>query len=180
MYKGSSARNGLRSTKHLDAEDTASQHSLRANLLNRNLAKHHSPTSPREPLISSSSSIRSVARSTHSTTSKINDISTTQHRRPLNNLGPRPDSKLTPSSDTVPRSLSRTSSTSTIGEDVEDKPQTDSTAPVAKRRRPAPESSPMSRPKSPSGSIASVRSHASPVRKHTQSTTIPSLRPSGV
>jgi len=180
MYRGSPARNGVRSTKHLEADDTASQHSLRANLLNRNLAKHHTPTSPREPLISSGSSIRSVARSTHSTTSKISDMSTSQHRRPLNNLGPRPDSKLTPSSDTAPRSLSRTSSTSIIGEEVEDKSHTDSSTPVAKRRRPAPESSPMSRPKSPSGSVASVRSHASTVRKHTQSTPTPSLRPSGV
>ncbi|KAI0001219.1 hypothetical protein BJV77DRAFT_1155627 [Russula vinacea] len=179
-YKGSPARNGVRSTKHLDADaDTISQHSLRAGLLNRNLAKHHAPTSPREPLISSSSSIRS-ARSTHSTTPRISDMSATQPRRPLTNLGPRPDSKLTPSSDTVPRSLSRTSSTSTVGEEVEDKSPTESPAPAAKRHRPAPESSPMSRPKSPSGSVASVRSHASTVRKHTQSTPTPSLRVSGV
>ncbi|KAI0295717.1 hypothetical protein BC826DRAFT_1007261 [Russula brevipes] len=174
MFKGSPARNGVRSTKHLDAEaDTVSQHSLRTSLLNRNLARHHAPTSPREPLMSSGSSIRSVARSTHSTTSKFSDISTTQQRR----LGPRPDSKLTPSGDAISRSLSRTSSTSTIGEEDQDKSvPIDSTSPAAKRRRPAQESSPVFRPKSPSGSVASVRSRASTVRKHTQSTPTPSLR----
>ncbi|KAI9451958.1 hypothetical protein F5148DRAFT_528064 [Russula earlei] len=173
-FKGSPARNGFRATKHLDAEaETVSQHSLRTSLLNRNLAKHHAPTSPREPLISSSSSIRSVARSTYSTQSKISDISTTQQRRQLTNLGPRPDSKLTPSGETLARSLSRASSTSTIGEEDQDNSPTNPTTPPAKRHRPAPESS---RPKSPSGSVASVRSRASTVRKHTQSTPTPSLR----
>ncbi|KAI0002559.1 hypothetical protein BJV74DRAFT_882177 [Russula compacta] len=176
-FKGTHTRNGVRS-KHLDAEaDTVSQHSLRTSLLNRNLAKHHAPTSPREPLNSSSSSIRSVARSTHST---VSDILTSPQRRPLTNLGPRPDSKLTPSGETIPRSLSRTSSASTIGEEDQDKSPSDSTAPAAKRRRPAPESSPVSRPKSPSGSVTSVRSRASTVRKHTQSTPTPSLRASSV
>ncbi|KAI0254611.1 hypothetical protein BJV78DRAFT_1185641 [Lactifluus subvellereus] len=178
MSKSSSARSGVRSTKHLDAE--ADKVGLRTGLLNRNLAKHHGPSSPREPLISSGSSIRSVARSTHSTMSKVSNISTTQQRRPSPNLGPRPDSKLTPSGDPISRSLSRTSSTSTIAEEDQDKSATDSTAPASKRRRPAPESSPVSRPKSPSGSLASVRSRASTVRKHTQSTPTPSLRVSSL
>ncbi|KAF8268918.1 hypothetical protein EI94DRAFT_1799823 [Lactarius quietus] len=171
--KGSSAHNGVRSTKHLDAEtDTLSQHSLRTSILNRNLAKHHTSPSQREPLMSSGSSIRSVARSTHSTTSKISEISTTQPRRPS---GPRPDSKLTPSGEPTSRSLSRASSTSTVGDD-QDKTTTDTTARTPKRLRTGPEIPPVPRPKSPSGSVASVRSRASTVRKHTQSTPSPSLR----
>lgn len=172
--KGSSAHNGVRSTKHLDAEaDTLSQHSLRTSILNRNLAKHHASPSQREPLMSSGSSIRSVARSTHSTMSKVSDMSTSQPRRPS---GPRPDSKLTPSGEPVSRSLSRASSASTVGDDP-DKTITDTTVlRTPKRLRTAPEPSPVSRPKSPSGSVASVRSRASTVRKHTQSTPTPSLR----
>ncbi|KAH9177589.1 hypothetical protein EDB89DRAFT_2090074 [Lactarius sanguifluus] len=180
ISKGSSSHNGVRSTKHLDVEaDTVSQHSLRTSILNRNLAKHHAPP-PREPLISSGSSIRSVARSTHSTTSKNSDMLTTQPRRATPNLGLRPDSKLTPSGESVSRSISRASSTSTVGGDDQDKSTMDTTIRTPKRLRTAPETSPVSRPKSPSGSVASVRSRASTVRKHTQSTPTPLLRVSGV
>ncbi|KAI0266571.1 hypothetical protein BC834DRAFT_935617 [Gloeopeniophorella convolvens] len=183
--KPTPTRNGVRS-KHLEVEnDAVSQHSLRTSLLNRNLAKHHVPPSPKEQLASSSSSIRSVARSTHSVASKASEASSAQ-RRPSPNLGPRPDSKLTPSGASITRSISRASSTTTIEEETHDNAATDSTAgppsntrhtTAAKRPRPAPELSPVLRPKSPSGS---VRSRASTVRKHTQSTPTPSLRVSSV
>lgn len=90
-HKGSPARNDVRSAEHLDAEaDSVSQLSLRAG-----------------------TSIRSVASSTHSSDAPNQRHSGTQGPR----LGSMPGSKLsleTLSSDTVPRSLSRTSMTSTM------------------------------------------------------------------
>ncbi|KAI0314558.1 hypothetical protein OF83DRAFT_1063636 [Amylostereum chailletii] len=186
--KGTQPRNGHRSTvSKPDEGDSTSLHSLRANVLNRNMAKHH-VTSPnnRDTVMSSASSIRSVARSTHSTRSATSTISrttgsSTAPRRTGPSLGPRPDSKLTPSGSSISRVASPTSSPAPIMEEPL-KSSSSSIAgssttgpPVAKRPRVVTDP-PTSRPKSSASSIASARSRASTVRKNNQSTPTPSIR----
>ncbi|KAI0067016.1 hypothetical protein BV25DRAFT_1270103 [Artomyces pyxidatus] len=175
--KGSPARNGIRSTvgRPDNDGDTVSMHSLRTSVLNRNMAKNG--VSSRDPVSSSASSVRSVARSTHSTVSRLSTASTTPPRRTAPSLGPRPDSKLTPSSASVSRIMSPSLSTGTIMEETVDNSRQESIAASSSSsaKRPRPDPDPVPRPKS---SAASVKSRASTIRKPTLSTPTPSVRAS--
>ncbi|KAI0051380.1 hypothetical protein FA95DRAFT_1554731 [Auriscalpium vulgare] len=178
--KGSPARNGIRSTvgRPDNDNDTISMHSLRTSVLNRNMAKHNVPASPREPLTSSGSSVRSVARSTYSTTSRVSSASTAP-RRVAPSLGPRPDSKLTPSGASVNRVLSPTPRSGAIAEESSENARasaTDSSSIAESSNGKRPRPSPEPKLKSSAASVTSVRSRASTVRKPTQSTPTPSLR----
>ncbi|KAH9918771.1 hypothetical protein B0H21DRAFT_768556 [Amylocystis lapponica] len=83
--RGGTTKGGLRSSARGDDNDTASMHSLRTGVLSRNNKNG-------DTLKSSASSVRSIARSTFSTTSRTS-VATTA-RRVVH--GQRPDSKLTP------------------------------------------------------------------------------------
>ncbi|CAL1699854.1 unnamed protein product [Somion occarium] len=145
-------------TPKADDNDTASMH-LRTSVLNRNVTR-----SPGEAITSSSASIRSVARSTHSTVSRASTA--TSSSRLLVPPGPRPDSKLTPK-DSRPSSP-RSSLFSVDGRPLKKLPSTSSV--VSSRRSaattsvtPSEQSTP--RPKSSAASVRSTRSTASTLRR---------------
>ncbi|EGO03664.1 hypothetical protein SERLA73DRAFT_69514 [Serpula lacrymans var. lacrymans S7.3] len=84
--------------------DTMSVHSLRASVLSRNIGKHGGTSHRDQTLASSSASIRSVARSTISKTSRVHAVGT-----PSRSHDVRPDSKLSPSSASSVSTATRTS-----------------------------------------------------------------------
>ncbi|CCL98740.1 uncharacterized protein FIBRA_00745 [Fibroporia radiculosa] len=88
--RGGAGRSGTRpSIIKTDDNESASVHSLRASVLTRNTPKHGGDT-----IKSSGASVKSIARSTHSTVSRTSTLATSRHHTPLS--GQRPDSKLTP------------------------------------------------------------------------------------
>ncbi|TBU54025.1 hypothetical protein BD310DRAFT_961704 [Dichomitus squalens] len=148
-----------------DDSETVSLHSTRS------LAK--SVAGSREVANSSAASIRSIARSTHSTTSRLT-TTTVSRRVPLSPSSLRPDSKLTPASNTP--SISRVSLASSerakspLSPSPSPVPRNSlSTASVRKSTASSIHSTAavdrIPRPKSVAASIRSTRSTASTIRK---------------
>ncbi|THH16716.1 hypothetical protein EW146_g3967 [Bondarzewia mesenterica] len=180
--RGSPTRTGLRPTlgKFDGDQDTASMQSLRTSVLNRNMAKQHVTSSHRDTVHSSASSIRSVARSTHSNASRASTVSVSMPRRVAPSLGPRPDSKLTPSTNSVSRATSpsvSTTTTATISEEApgelsDPMPSASGQRTPVRSQRKVVES--LDRPRS---SAASVKSAAASFKSATPS--VKSTAPSG-
>ncbi|KAI0697014.1 hypothetical protein BC835DRAFT_801481 [Cytidiella melzeri] len=143
---------GLKSPKTQD--DASSMHSLRPEAVTRNGIR-----TTDEGLRSSAASIRSVARSTHSTVSRV----TIASRRTVNSSNLRPDSKLTPSHSGKPGPASVRSAAANNDDSL-------STAVLtrpARRHLPstASTSDGSARLRSSVATVTSVRSHASTIRK---------------
>ncbi|KAI0739276.1 hypothetical protein C8Q80DRAFT_1112299 [Daedaleopsis nitida] len=156
-------RNGP--VSRVEDSDTVSLHSMRS--VARSVAG-------RETMKSSAASVRSVARSTLSTTSRVS-TTTIPRRAPLSPSSLRPDSKLTPAN-TTPSSSSRASLADT---DRAKSPLSPSPSPVPRNNlstanirkstasihSTATADRPPPRPKSVAASVRSTRSTASTIRK---------------
>ncbi|KIP06327.1 hypothetical protein PHLGIDRAFT_119037 [Phlebiopsis gigantea 11061_1 CR5-6] len=152
----STARAGPR---HRNDDDTTSIHSLRPTPVNRNVARIGA-----ESVRSSSASVRSVARSTHSTAPRT----TIATRRVVNMTGVRPDSKLTPSHTTASlASSSRSSIRDSVRDSARDSASsTTASKPIpASRRHLASNASVNDVSSRLRSSAASTRSQASTIRK---------------